>query len=1043
MLSRLIALSIRQRKFVALLLGLLLLGGVAGVRALPIDAIPDVSTIQVSVLAEAPGLSPAQIERMVTFPVELAMNGLPRLVQLRSVSRTGLSVVTCIFEDGTDVWFARQLVLERLRQAENDLPRGMENPQLAPVSAGLGEIYQFVLRSNNHSPMQLRTVLDWEIVPRLRSVPGIIEVNTMGGELKQFQVVVDASKLRSQKLTLRAVEDALRSAHSSIGGGYIERGAEALSILGVGLISNEEDIKNVVVERAPDGTPVLIKHIAHVRVGPALRFGVVTRDGEGEAVTGIAMMLLGANSREVVTAVDRRVEEIKRELPPGIVLDTVYDRSDFVGRTLGTIVANLFEGALVVAIVLTFFLGSLRGAIAAVIGIPASMSIAIFGMLLTGVTGDLMSLGAIDFGFLVDGPIVMLEAVMAAMTGKVLHGRKREAGYILTAQGVAKPVAFAVAIIMLVYLPLLSLEGVEGKMFRPMAITMAFALFGALVYTVIFFPALVYILVPPPKANAGAFFERLSRRYETWLAKALPMRRRLIALSAALLVVALFMLASGGADFVPRIDEGDLVIAIRRAPSIGLTEARNLDLAAERVLKRFPEVKTTVAMTGRAELAYDPVGNENTEILVHLAPKREWTTAHDLDGLSEAIKKAIEREVPSTFVSVSQPIEDRTNELISGSPADVQIQIFGNDLEALRTYSETVRDAIESIPGTGDLRVERVLGLPGVSVTPDRAKLASYGVKLADALSVLEAARVGTFVGQVYEGQRRFDIRVMIPPPSASPEGLGEIYVEASEDRSVPLNEVAEVVESEGPAQIRRENLSRVVRVDVNLRGRDLVSWVTEAQAAVASKLQLPSGYYVTWAGQFENFQRAKARLGIVVPLALAIILGMLMLMFRNWREALGIFAVVPLALIGGIFGLFIRDLPFSISAAVGFIALAGVSVLNGVVITSEVRKRLASGDDIEHALLHGSAHSLRAVLTTAAVAAMGFFPMAIATSAGAEVQRPLATVVIFGIMFSTLMSLFVLPGVLRIVLGDGSHLTLDQAPDYESGGYRDAQNGQ
>ncbi|MEO8797028.1 MAG: efflux RND transporter permease subunit, partial [Polyangiaceae bacterium] len=704
MLTKIIEASIRFRIMMQALLALVLIGGFFAARSLPIDAVPDVSTVQVSVLTEAPGLSPVEVERTVTFPMEAALNGAPGLVQLRSVSRAGLSAVTVIFKDGTDIWFARQVVLERVRGVEATLPPVAGKPELSPVSGGLGEIYQFVVRSDHHSPTQLRTILDWEIVPKLRSVPGIIEVNTMGGDLKQYQVVIDRGRLHAHNMTLTEVADALRRANVSVGGGYLDRPSESYSLVGVGRLTSEDEIANVVLRTEDDGTPLLVRHVGEVKIGAALRYGVITRDGEGEAVTGVAMMLVGANSRDVLHAVKARIAEIQAELPAGVLIEPIYDRSDFVGRTLHTVLGNLVEGALVVTIVLALLLGTFRGALVVVLGIPVSMSVALFGMHLFGVTGDLMSLGAIDFGFLVDGPIVILESVMAACAGRELVSRARERAYGEIATTVARPVAFSVAIIMLVYLPLLSLEGIEGKMFKPMAVTMACALFGALIYSVLFFPALLVTFVGPPKTSGPRWVTAMERGYIALIDGAIRVRWALIGGCLAALVVSGLFMSRAGADFVPRIDEGDMVVTIRRAPSINLAKAKELDLAVEKVLKQFPEVVTALAMTGRAEVAIDPVGNDNTDIFVHLKPKKEWKTAHDLDDLSVAIKEKIEREVPGTFVSVSQPIEDKTNELISGSRADVQIAMYGDDLATLKRLSEEVGSVVANVRGTGDVR---------------------------------------------------------------------------------------------------------------------------------------------------------------------------------------------------------------------------------------------------------------------------------------------------------------------------------------------------
>lgn len=1016
MLGRLVRLCISARGLVLALLVLLLAAGGWAASRLPIDAIPDVSPVQVSVLTEAPGYSADEIERAVTFPLENALNGVPGMVQLRSTSRGDISAISIVFEDGTDPWFARQAVFERIQQAAQDLPPGVGTPELAPLSNGLGEIFQFVLRSEIHSDRQLRTILDWQIGPRLRSVPGVIEVNAFGGQLKQYQVVLLPGRLRAHDLSVEDVAEALRRASATARGGYVDRGPEAYTLRATGRFEGEDGIRDVVLRSRPGAPPVLVRHVAEVRTGAALPQGVVTHDGEREAVTGIVMMLLGGNSREVVHAVKDEIEAIEADLPPGVVIEPVYDRADFVDRTVATVVTNLGEGVLIVTLVLTVLLGSVRGAIVVVIGIPASMSVALLGMRLTGVTGDLMSLGAIDFGFLVDGAIVVLEALLAVVAGRELRGELRKEVYAEAIGSVARPVAFAVAIIMLVYLPLLGLEGVEGKMFRPMAITMAFALLGALVYAVVFLPAMLVTFVPPPRRDPAAWLAPIERGYARLLQAAVQARWGLLALSAGALVMAGSALAGAGANFVPRIAEGDAVVTIRRAPSISLGEAKRLDLAAQRALRRFPEVEHTLAMTGRAEVATDPVGKDNTDILVSLAPDEAWVSASDLDELSVLFKDAVETEAPGSFASVSQPIEDRTNELISGSRADVQIMLHGEDLETLRELSERVAGVVRRIDGTGDVRVERVIGLPELVVVPDRAKMARHGVTMESALAAIEAARVGVPVGAVFEGHRRFELRLLAPPRNNSPAALGDLVVESHTGASVPLSEIATVEEREGPAQIRRQDRERAVRVDVNLRGRDLVSWVSEAQATVGA-IDLPTGYRIEWGGQFENFERASKRLAIIVPLALGIVFAMLVGMFGQLRYAIAVFLVVPFATTGGIVGLLARDMPFSIPAAVGFIALAGVAVLNGVVLTSQVRDRLRAGASVQAAVIEGSTHTMRAVITTAAVAALGFLPMALAQSAGAEVQRPLATVVIFGIGVSTLMTMFVLPGILRIVL--------------------------
>ena len=1017
MLEAIALFAIRRRMLiVGVLAAVLALGAVAALR-LPIDAMPDVSTIQVDVLTKCGGLSPVEVERTVTFPIERAMTGVPRSVQVRSVSRFGLSAVTVVFEDGTDIWLARQLVAERVRQAQTELPPSAGVAELAPPSTGIGTIYKFVVKSEHHSPMQLRTILDWEIGPRLKTVRGVIDVNSFGGELKQYEVLVDPKLLHARGLTLHDVLDALRSANVNVGGGYVERGGESYTIRGQGMLDGEKDIAAVVVRSDKGQPPVLVQHVAEVRVGAALRHGVVTHNGDREAVSGLVMMLAGANSRDVIMAVKAQMLEIEKELPPGVTIEVVYDRADFVQRTLRTVGVNLIEALVIVTVVLAIMLGTWRGALAVAVGMPASMAIALFGMHVFRVTGDLMSLGAIDFGFLVDGPIVILEAVIATTAGRQLASAARAREYAKVAKRVVSPVAFAVAIIMLVYIPLLTLEGVEGKMFRPMAITMACALFGGLVFAVLFFPALLVAAVPPKASHGPRWIERLTERYAGMMPALLRLRWPISGAAVAFCVVAVWLFGKAGAEFVPRIFEGDLIIAMQRTPSISIEEARKLDLQTEKVLRTFPEVRQVLGQSGRAELALDAVGNDNTDMLVPLKPLEDWTSARDLDELSLLIKNKIETEVPATFVSVSQPIEDLTNQLIAGSRADVSIKVVGTDLDALVAYSNKVGEAVRSIRGTGDLKIERLIGAPAITATADRVRMAQYGVRVRYAFDVLEASREGVKVGDMYERERRFDLRVFVPPSKPSAEGLADLFVETNGGDSVPMHDVVRLEEGDGPAVVKRLNRERLIRIDVNLRGRDLVSWVDEARTKVRREVPLDSGYRIEWGGQFENYERASKRLALVIPAVILIILGMLFWMFKSARPALAVFSVVPLAACGGMVGLLARGLPFSLPAAVGFIALGGVSVLNGVIISSTAKARLAMGEGADEAVAYGVTHSVRAVLTTAAVAALGFLPMALSTSAGSEVQRPLATVVIVGIVFGTVLTLAVFPGILATAL--------------------------
>jgi heavy metal efflux system protein len=1017
LLEKIVLYAIQQRIAVIVALVALLVGGAQAARTLRVDAIPDVSSVQVDIITKVGGLSPVEVERSVTLPIENAVNGLPRAAEVRSISRFGLSAVTVVFHDGTDVWFARQMVLERIRQVQGDLPPTAEVPELGPVSTGLGTIYKFVVRSSKHSAMQLRTILDWEIVPKLRSVPGVIEVNSFGGDLKQYQIIVDRTRLRARDLTLKDVVDALEAASMNVGGGYVERAGESYTIRGDGMVRDEREIADVVVRAKKEKPAILVKDVAVVRVDAALKYGVVTHNGDREAVSGHVMMLMGANSRDVVYAVKHRMEQIREELPAGAEIVVVYDRAEFVDSTLRTVATNLLEGLAVVTLVLAIMLGTVRGAVVVALGIPSAMAVALFGMHVFNVTGDLMSLGAIDFGFLVDGPIVVLEAVIAATAGHALTGEHRARAYSQIVKGVVTPVAFAVAIIMLVYIPLLTLEGVEGKMFRPMALTMACALLGALIYSVLFFPALLVTFVPPAKHHGGGWIDRLQARCGSLIELAIAWRWGLIPVGIAALVGATFAFGRAGAEFVPRIFEGDCIVAMQRAPSISLEEARRLDLMAEKSLLEFAEVEQALGQSGRPELALDAVGNGNTDILIPLRPLKEWKNASEFDELSELIKDKIETEVPSTFVSVSQPIEDLTNQLIAGSRADVSIKIFGPDLQKLVAYSNKIGAIVGAIQGTGDLKIERILGQPMISATPDRARMARYGVRLRDAFDVLACAREGLKVGTVYDQERRFDVRVLMPPAEPTASALGDLFVESGSGASVPLRDVLNITEGDGPSVVKRLNRSRLIRVDVNLRGRDLVSWVQEAKAKVARAAPAETGYRIEWGGQFENFERASARLALVIPAVGVVIIVMLLWMFRSLRPALAVFSLVPFATIGGMCGLLARGLPFSLPAAIGFIALGGISVLNGVVIASEALRRIDRGERVVDAVVGGTVHSMRAVLTTGAVAGLGFLPMALSSGAGSEAQRPLATVVVVGILLATLFTLVVFPGVIAIAL--------------------------
>ncbi len=1021
MLESLVEFSVRRRGVVLVLWAIVAAVAWWAVKHMSIDAVPDVTNTQVAILTSAPGLSPVEVEQYLTYPIETAMNGLPGVVEIRSVSRTAVSAVTVVFDDDTSIWFARQLISERLKVAEAEIPPGYGHPELAPVSTGLGEIYEFYLTSPTHTPMELRTLLDWVVGYKLRSVPGVIEVNSMGGEAKQYQVILDPKRMAEYHVSLGRVHEVLERNNASLGAGYIEKNAEAYVIRGDAQFKSIPDIENTVVTVDNDGTPVLLRHLAQVKLGPALRFGVVTKHGQGEIAAGTVMMLIGANSREVVAGVKKKLAEIQKELPAGVTIRSYYDRAEFIDRMLKTVAVNLAEGAGLVVAVLFLTLGSFRGALIAALAIPLAMGIAVIGMVRLKVTGNLMSLGAIDFGLLVDGAIVMLEVALTALAvQKIKEGEDVPTLIATSMRQAARPVTFALLIILLVYLPLMSLEGVEGRMFRPMAITVAIALGGALLFSLTAFPALAAFVLRRPKHGhdeSAGVFGWLRRLYDRALRTVLAHMWITLAVAIGALLIAGVVGSRLGAEFLPRLEEGELSLDVKRLPSISITEAQRLGTQVEETLAKFPEVLSVVTRTGRAEVATEPVGPDETEVMVKLKPKEQWTTAHDLDALGEKIKEAVEKNVPATFVAVSQPIEDRVNQLLAGSRADVVIKVFGTDLVQLKRIADQVGAVLQTVSGKGDLRVQRVLGLPLLEIKPDRLRLARYGIAAEDVLEVVEASRVGRNAGRIFEGARRFDLVLLMPPATLTPESFGDLLVGTPAGELIPLAAVADIKETEGPAVINREALERRVLVEVNVRGRDLVSFVKDAQAKVGSLVKLPEGIHLEWGGQFENFERASGRLALVVPMALAVIFGMLFLMFGQLRYAFAVFAGAPFALIGGVASLVIRGLPFSIPAAVGFIAVAGVAVLNGVVMASEVRRRLDEEDDQEGAVRHGALAVLRPVITTALVAAIGFLPMAISTRAGAEVQRPLATVVIGGILSSTILSLLVLPVLLRLLV--------------------------
>lgn len=1021
MLEKIIQFSIHKRATVLVLTAALTIVGFYNALHLSIDAIPDVTNVQVSAVTSVPGLSPLEVEQFITYPIELEFNGMPKVTEIRSISRTGVSSVTVIFEDGTDIYFARQLVNERLKQAESFIPKSYGRPELSPIATGLGDIYEFTLVSESHTPEELRTVMEWEIARQLRSVKGIIDVNVVGGDAKQFQIKIDPKRLLSHNLTLSHITEALEGANVNLGGGYIQKGEEQFVIRGESQFKSIDDIARLSVRTSRDGIPLTLGQIAKVETGPALRFGLSTMNGKREVVSGTAMMLLGSNSLQVVSRVKEKMKEIEARLPPGMKIKVYYDRSEFIGRTLSTVFTNLVEAAIIVLVCLILTLGTVKGAFAVALAIPVSMMVATILMNAFGIVGNLMSLGALDFGLLVDGSIVMLEST--------LHGFLLRKSFLLSKTSaqdmedgmeevimescikVVRASAFSVGIILLVYLPLMTLEGVEGRMFRPMAITVAFALGAALLYSITTFPALMSYIYKKPILHESAFWEKFQTKYAEVLTYGMKFKRQFTYAGIGVVLLSFALASTLGSEFLPRIDEGEIAIDIKRLPSTAINHSRDLNLEMEKVILKFPETVSVVSKQGRGESAAEPIGSEEGEMMVKLKPRKEWTSTDDREELMELMKQSVNQNVPSSYISLSQPIENRVNALLSGSKADIVIKIYGDDLKTLKSIADNYASKIKKIQGAADLRVQKLLGLPLLEIKMNRGNMARYGVRAEEVLTTIETLRVGSNAGKVYEGYKRFDLIVRLDADVTDIGVIENVPVMTELGGTVPLGQVTDIMMTEGPAALYHEGLKRRILVEVNVRGRDMIGFVNDVQAATQSiESGLPQGYYVDWGGQFENFTRAKNRLAIVIPIAGAIIFAMLFIAFGSVYYALGVFILVPLSLSGGILSLVIRGLPFSIPAGVGFIAAAGISVLNGVVYASALKDQLKVTRDPSKAVVEAAVYTLRAVATTELVAIIGFLPMAIASSAGAEVQRPLATVVMGGVLVATILSRFLLP---------------------------------
>ena len=1046
MLEKIIRFAIAHR-WLMLLLTLALVGlGVWSFTKLPIDVTPDVTNVQVQINTQAEGYSPLETEQRITFPIETALAGLPGLDYTRSLSRYGLSQVTVVFKDGTDIFFARQQVAERLQQARSQLPAEME-PEMGPIATGMGEIFMYTVEADAkalkkdgtpYTATDLRTLQDWVIRPQLRNTPGVTEVNTIGGYERQIHITPDPAQLVALNLTLRDVVSAISANNQNVGAGYFERNGQQFLVRVPGQVGDLDAIRSIVLDRR-GGVPIRVGDVATVGEGRELRSGAATQNGH-EVVVGTVVMLVGANSREVSQAAGARLEAANASLPEGVRAEPVYDRTALVDRTIHTVSKNLIEGALLVVVVLFLLLGNIRAALITAAVIPLAMLFTIMGMVRGGVSGNLMSLGALDFGLIVDGAVIIIENCLRRF-GEMQHslGRKMtdEERFDVTASATAeviRPSLFGLGIIGAVYLPIFALSGIEGKLFHPMAITVVLALTGAMILSLTFVPAAIAVFLNgkvEEKENRLVAWVR--RRYEPILAWALRRRMAVMAGAAALVVLSGLLATRLGSEFIPNLDEGDIVIQPIRIPGTSLTQAIGMQESLERTLAGFPEVKRVFSKLGTAEVASDPMPPSTGDTFVILKPRDEWPDPRKpKHELVEELEEALEA-IPGSNYEISQPIQMRTNELISGVRADVAVKIYGDDLEQLVRAGAQIQRVLASIDGAADVKAEQVTGLPLLTVTPDRAALARYGLNPGDVQETVATAIGGEVAGHLFEGDRRFEIVVRLPEElRQDPAALLDLPIplrEAEPDESaldarwaagvpktVPLREVAQVDTKPGPNQINRENGKRRIVVTANVRDRDLGSFVTELQGRVRADVKLPSGYWVDYGGTFEQLILASRRLAIVVPVTLVIIFGLLFMAFGSAKDAAIVFSGVPLALTGGVVALALRGIPLSISAGVGFIALSGVAVLNGLVMIAFIRKLREQGDPLDNAIVDGAIGRLRPVLMTALVASLGFVPMALNVGAGSEVQRPLATVVIGGIVSSTLLTLLVLPTLYRLL---------------------------
>jgi cobalt-zinc-cadmium resistance protein CzcA len=1037
MFERLIQFAIEQRIIVLLAVVLMAGLGIASYQKLPIDAVPDITNVQVQINTGAAGFSPLETEQRITFPIETAMAGLPALEQTRSLSRSGLSQVTVIFKDGTDLFFARQLVNERLQIAKEQLPEGAE-AVMGPISTGLGEIFLWTVEAKEgalkddgtaYTPTDLRVIQDWIIKPQLRNVPGVAEINTIGGFAKEYQIAPDPKRLAAYKLTLTDLITALERNNANVGAGYIERSGEQLLIRAPGQVASTEDIANIVMANV-DGTPIRVKNVASVEIGRELRSGAATENGR-EVVLGTVFMLIGENSRTVSQAVASKLEQINKSLPKGVIAVPVYDRTHLVDKAIATVKKNLIEGAILVIAILFLFLGNIRAALITAMVIPLSMLFTFTGMFSNKVSANLMSLGALDFGIIVDGAVVIVENTLRRLAhaqqhhGRLLTRAERFKEVFAAAKEARRPLIFGQLIIMVVYLPIFALSGVEGKMFHPMAFTVVIALLGAMLLSVTFVPAAIALFVTGKvKEEEGVVMRGARRVYAPALAWV--MAHRTVAVGAALGVIVLsgVLTSRMGSEFVPSLSEGDFALQALRVPGTSLTQSVDMQQRLETlILAKVPEVERVFARTGTAEIASDPMPPNISDSYVMLKPKDQWPDPKKSRETLMAELQQAAATLPGSNYELSQPIQLRFNELISGVRSDVAVKVFGDDMDVLNATAAKIAAAMQKVNGASEVKVEQTTGLPVLTINIDRDKAARYGLNVGDVQDTIAVAVGGRQAGTLYEGDRRFDMVVRLSDAMRKDiDGLSALLIPvpalsgaANQIGFIALKDVASLDLVLGPNQVSRENGKRLVIVSANVRGRDIGSFVSDAGALIEREVQVPAGYWTSWGGQFEQLQSAAKRLQIVVPVALLLVFGLLFMMFNNLKDGLLVFTGIPFALTGGVMALWLRDIPLSISAGVGFIALSGVAVLNGLVMIAFIRNLREEGRSLSDAINEGALTRLRPVLMTALVASLGFIPMALATGTGAEVQRPLATVVIGGILSSTILTLLILPALYQI----------------------------